>query len=66
MVERDDVETGLPILLGSGVPLSPGPAPGQGSQGSQGSTPLRLLRSDRTFPDGSAELVYEVGQAALT
>ena len=52
----------LPILLGSGVPLSPGPAPGQGSQGS---TPLRLLRSDRTFPDGSVELVYEPGRAAL-
>ena len=53
----------LPILLGSGVPLSPGPAPGQASQGS---TPLGLLRSDRTFPDGSVELVYEVGRAALT
>ena len=46
-----------------GVPLSPGPAPGQGSQGS---TPLRLLRSDRTFPDGSVELVYQPGRAALT
>ncbi|HYX60513.1 MAG TPA: hypothetical protein VE888_16085, partial [Streptosporangiaceae bacterium] len=50
----------LPILLGSGVPLSPGPAPGQAS------TPLGLLHSDRTFPDGSVELVYEVGRAALT
>ena len=47
----------LPILLGSGVPLSPGPG--------QGSVPLRLLRSDRTFPDGSVELVYEPGPAAL-
>jgi len=45
----------LPILLGSGVPLSPGQAP---------PAPLRLLRSDRTFPDGSVELVYEVGRAA--
>jgi dihydrofolate reductase len=42
----------LPILLGSGVPLSPGQAP---------PAPLRLLRSDRTFPDGSVELVYGVG-----
>jgi dihydrofolate reductase len=39
----------LPILLGDGIPLSP---PGAGS------APLRLLRADRTFPDGSAELVY--------
>jgi dihydrofolate reductase len=39
----------LPILLGDGIPLSP---PGAGS------VPLRLLRADRTFPDGSAELVY--------
>lgn len=39
----------LPILLGDGIPLSP---PGTGS------VPLRLLRADRTFPDGSAELVY--------
>ena len=53
----------LPILRGSGVPRSPGPAPGQASQGS---TPLGLLRSDRTFPNGSVELVYEVGRAALT
>jgi dihydrofolate reductase len=52
----------LPILLGSGVPLSPGPAPGQDARGS---TPLRLLRSDRTFPDGSVELVYQPGPAAL-
>jgi hypothetical protein len=42
---------------------STGPAPGQGSQGS---TPLRLLRSDRTFTDGSVGLVYEVGRTALT
>jgi dihydrofolate reductase len=41
----------LPILLGSGVPLSPRQAP---------PVSLRLLRSDRTFPDGSAELVYAV------
>ncbi|MGH3162684.1 MAG: hypothetical protein ACRDOC_12430 [Streptosporangiaceae bacterium] len=27
---------------------------------------VRRLRSDRTFPDGSVELVYEVGRAALT
>lgn len=39
----------LPILLGDGVPLSP---PGAGT------VPLRLLRADRRFPDGSAELVY--------
>jgi hypothetical protein len=52
----------LPILLGSGIPLSPALAPGQGAQGS---TPLRLLRSDRTFPDGSAKLVYQPGRAAL-
>ncbi len=41
----------LPVLLGSGVPLSPPGAP---------PVPLRLLRADRTFPDGSAELVYAV------
>jgi hypothetical protein len=41
----------LPILLGSGVPLSPRQAK---------PVSLRLLRSDRTFPDGSAELVYAV------
>ena len=39
----------LPILLGDGIPLSP---PGAGP------VPLRLLRADRTFPDGAAELVY--------
>jgi dihydrofolate reductase len=39
----------LPILLGDGVPLSPPGAP---------RVPLRLLRADRVFPDGSAELVY--------
>lgn len=39
----------LPILLGSGRPLSP---PGAAS------VPLRLLRSDRVFADGSTELVY--------
>ena len=42
----------LPILLGHGVPLSPEGAP---------SVPMRLLRADRTFPDGSAELVYATG-----
>lgn len=39
----------LPRLLGEGRPLSPPGAPPM---------PLTLLRSDRTFPDGSAELVY--------
>ncbi|HXF22184.1 MAG TPA: dihydrofolate reductase family protein [Streptosporangiaceae bacterium] len=39
----------LPVLLGSGRPLSPPGAPAM---------PLRLLRSDRVFPDGSTELVY--------
>jgi len=43
----------LPILLGEGVPLSPPGAP---------AVPLRLLRADRTFPDGSAELVYAPGR----
>ena len=42
----------LPILLGNGIPLSPPGAP---------SVPLRLLRADRTFPDGSAEVVYAPG-----
>jgi dihydrofolate reductase len=39
----------LPVLLGTGVPLSPAGAP---------ALPLRLLRADRVFPDGSAELGY--------
>ncbi len=39
----------LPVLLGAGVPLS---VPGSPRM------PLRLVRADRTFPDGSAELVY--------
>ena len=39
----------LPILLGSGIPLSP-PGASQAR--------LRLLGADRTFPDGSTELVY--------
>jgi dihydrofolate reductase len=39
----------LPMLLGTGVPLSPAGAP---------ALPLRLLRADRTFPDGSLEVVY--------
>ena len=39
----------LPTLLGEGRPLSPPGAPAM---------PLTLLRADRTFPDGSAELVY--------
>jgi dihydrofolate reductase len=43
----------LPILLGDGIPLSPPSAP---------PVPLRLLRADRVFPDGSAELVYAPGE----
>jgi hypothetical protein len=39
----------LPVLLGGGIPLSPPGAPRMA---------LQLLRADRTFPDGSAELVY--------
>jgi len=39
----------LPILLGDGIPLSPREA---------APAPLPLLRAERTFPDGSAELVY--------
>jgi dihydrofolate reductase len=39
----------MPILLGDGIPLSP---PGAGRM------PLRLLGAERTFSDGSAELVY--------
>jgi dihydrofolate reductase len=39
----------LPLLLGAGIPLSPPGAP---------QIRLGLLRADRTFPDGSAELVY--------
>jgi len=39
----------LPVLLGTGVPLSPAGAP---------ALPLRLLGADRTFPDGSVELRY--------
>jgi dihydrofolate reductase len=39
----------LPILLGDGTPLSPAGSP---------PVPLRLLRSDRTFPDGAIELAY--------
>jgi dihydrofolate reductase len=42
----------LPVLLGQGTALSPAGAP---------PVPLRLLRADRTFPDGSAELVYAPG-----
>ena len=39
----------LPMLLGEGLPLSlQGASP----------VPLTLLRAERTFPDGSAELVY--------
>jgi hypothetical protein len=37
----------------SGIPLSPGGAPG---------LPLRLLRADRFFPDGPAELVCTPGK----
>jgi dihydrofolate reductase len=43
----------LPILLGDGIPLSPRPA---------APVPLRLLRADRVFPDGSAELSYAPGE----
>jgi dihydrofolate reductase len=43
----------LPILLGAGVPLSPPDSP---------QVPLRLLRSERAFPDGSAELIYAPGR----
>lgn len=39
----------LPILLGAGIPLTPPGTP---------QVPLRLLSADRTFPDGSVELVY--------
>jgi dihydrofolate reductase len=39
----------LPILLGAGTPLSPQDAP---------ALPVRLLRADRVFPDGSVELIY--------
>ncbi len=42
----------MPVLLGTGVPLSPAGATG---------LPLRLLHADRVFPDGSAELVYAPG-----
>ena len=42
----------LPMLLGTGVPLSPAGAPG---------LPLRLLRADRHFPDGSVEVAYTPG-----
>ncbi len=42
----------VPVLLGTGVPLSPAGAP---------ALPLRLLGADRVFPDGSAELVYTPG-----
>jgi hypothetical protein len=38
----------LPLLLGEALPLSP-----QGAS----TVPLTPLRADRTFPDGSAELV---------
>jgi dihydrofolate reductase len=38
----------LPVLLGEGLPLSPQRA---------SPVPFTLLRADRTFPDGSAELV---------
>jgi dihydrofolate reductase len=57
----------LPILLGAGIPLSPqGTQPAPSPQGTQPApspqgtqlVSLRLLRADRTFPDGSVELVY--------
>jgi dihydrofolate reductase len=40
----------LPILLGDGIPLSPHGAP---------QARLQLLHADRTFPDGTTELVYK-------
>ena len=40
----------LPMLLGAGLPLSPQDAR---------PAPLTLLRADRIFPDGSAELVCQ-------
>jgi hypothetical protein len=46
----------LPILLGDlggRIPLSPRSAP---------AVPLRLLRADRAFPDGSAKLIYAPGE----
>jgi dihydrofolate reductase len=44
----------LPVLLGAGVPLSPpGALP----------MPLQLLGADRTFPDGTIELVYAAKSA---
>ena len=39
----------LPILLGDGIPLSPPGGP---------RLRLQLLRADRTFPDGTIELIY--------
>jgi dihydrofolate reductase len=42
----------LPMLLGDGIPLSPPGAPWM---------PLRLVRNDRTFSDGSVELIYAPG-----
>jgi len=50
------VRPGLPSRAGPGdvVPLMPAGSP---------PAPLRLLRADRTFPDGSAELVNAVGTA---
>lgn len=39
----------LPVLLGAGMPYSPPAAP---------PASLRLLKADRTFPDGTVELVY--------
>jgi hypothetical protein len=39
----------IKALPGSGRPLSPPGVPG---------VPLRVLRSDRVFEDGSTELVY--------
>ena len=39
----------LPVLLGAGIPLCPPGTP---------KAPLSLLRADRSFPDGTVELVY--------
>jgi len=42
----------LPMLLGTGMPLTTAGAP---------ALPLRLLRADRQFPDGSVEVAYTPG-----
>ena len=54
----DVITAGEPAALAErlrtrGLPLWPRPAP---------RVPLQLLRANRTFPDGSAELVYAPGE----